>query len=584
MTASMNLSKLGSHYNQGGTGAVDRTTASKLQESVSVKDFGAVGDGVTDDTAAIQLALNAVPAVGGNVFIPAGTYKLTGTGLTFLLKSKATIYGAGMGATILDGSAVTGGTPNAIIVLGYASSAPSPAVLHDVTLQDLSIKGSGSATTGNIVNYRGINNIMFERLEVYNGYKEGIYCDGSTDSFHGLTVKDCYFHDCYAILSNGVNTNTLGVRDIQITGNRFENMATGVYILGENINISGNFFYNISNIGIGVGESNYTARRSISTCVVSNNTFIGLGKSLVSLGGYAFTTCFGINGNGQSYAYSDATQDSGLIIANNSFKDSYSDVGLSCLYLKGNVKAIGNYCSGLQTSTSASSIFITAAFGSDSASFVGVNGSLVRIHLENNILEKKLSGSNFNYGIFATSTNNAELHLKNNFIDAGTTGAQFTSTGNGFLPLVSLCGDIVMPTCRLLDLAGTDGSNAGSNKIGLYGTNSTNFRTMQSRDTNPTGPGRSLVGATPSVAKGSLFYTANAGATTITNLLRATPGTPGEEITIYVNDAFTTFQHNGTNIKLAGAVNYAAAQDAVITFYRPEIQSQTQWIEKCRKA
>ena len=47
-------------YNQGGTGASSRTVENKLQESVSVEDFGAVGDGVTDDTAAINNAASAV--------------------------------------------------------------------------------------------------------------------------------------------------------------------------------------------------------------------------------------------------------------------------------------------------------------------------------------------------------------------------------------------------------------------------------------------------------------------------------------------------------------------------------------------
>lgn len=59
-------------YTQGGTGSVNRTVENKLQEFVSVKDFGAVGDGVTDDTAAIQAAIDANP--NGSIFFPEGTY------------------------------------------------------------------------------------------------------------------------------------------------------------------------------------------------------------------------------------------------------------------------------------------------------------------------------------------------------------------------------------------------------------------------------------------------------------------------------------------------------------------------------
>jgi polygalacturonase len=41
---------------------------------LSVKTYGAVGDGIHDDTAAIQAAINALPTTGGTVTVPAGTY------------------------------------------------------------------------------------------------------------------------------------------------------------------------------------------------------------------------------------------------------------------------------------------------------------------------------------------------------------------------------------------------------------------------------------------------------------------------------------------------------------------------------
>lgn len=61
------------NYNNGASGAVTRSVRDKLREIVSVKDFGAVGDGVTDDTAAIKAALET----GRRVFFPRGRYRIT---------------------------------------------------------------------------------------------------------------------------------------------------------------------------------------------------------------------------------------------------------------------------------------------------------------------------------------------------------------------------------------------------------------------------------------------------------------------------------------------------------------------------
>jgi len=68
-------------FNANGVGAVTTTVQNKLRESVSVKDFGAVGDGVTDDYAAIIAAINSFTsatstyyAVGPTIYFPPGNY------------------------------------------------------------------------------------------------------------------------------------------------------------------------------------------------------------------------------------------------------------------------------------------------------------------------------------------------------------------------------------------------------------------------------------------------------------------------------------------------------------------------------
>jgi parallel beta-helix repeat protein len=62
-------------YNEGSSGAVDRVLTSRLQDFVSVKDFGAVGNGVANDTAAIQAAFSSGAT---NIWVPQGTYRVSG--------------------------------------------------------------------------------------------------------------------------------------------------------------------------------------------------------------------------------------------------------------------------------------------------------------------------------------------------------------------------------------------------------------------------------------------------------------------------------------------------------------------------
>lgn len=90
----------------GDTGGTERSLKGKIEETLSVKDFGATGDGSTDDTAAIQAALLAAASTTrGRLFLPAGNYKMVGTTGTLLdFPSSARgleVFGDGAGKTTI---------------------------------------------------------------------------------------------------------------------------------------------------------------------------------------------------------------------------------------------------------------------------------------------------------------------------------------------------------------------------------------------------------------------------------------------------------------------------------------------------
>lgn len=103
------------------TGAVATTVEAKLAQTVSVKDFGAVGNGVADDTTAIQDAVNT----GLDVFFPSGTYLFT-TEITVNSDNQA-LYGQGVlkPSGNINGVKITGGCFGVEIDLTFNSALQS---------------------------------------------------------------------------------------------------------------------------------------------------------------------------------------------------------------------------------------------------------------------------------------------------------------------------------------------------------------------------------------------------------------------------------------------------------------------------
>lgn len=84
-------------FEQAGSAVVARSAQEKMRDVVSVKDFGAIGDNMADDTAAIQAAIDSVGGPIG-IYFPAGVYRVTET--IDVNKDRITIFGDGAASQI----------------------------------------------------------------------------------------------------------------------------------------------------------------------------------------------------------------------------------------------------------------------------------------------------------------------------------------------------------------------------------------------------------------------------------------------------------------------------------------------------
>jgi hypothetical protein len=147
-------------------GAVQETVAAKLAQTVSVKDFGAVGDNTNDDTSAFIAALTA----SNSVYVPTGTYKITAS-LTF----NGRVYGDGPSNSIIN-----------YIGTGFCFEHTTNDGAVDLGISGLGINVSGASASGICVgNYNAaISLTYFVRVKFSDLY---IYGDGS-DGSKGMSM------------------------------------------------------------------------------------------------------------------------------------------------------------------------------------------------------------------------------------------------------------------------------------------------------------------------------------------------------------------------------------------------------------
>ena len=283
-------------YQGTGTGAVSRLLTSKVGDVVSVKDFGAVGNGTTDDTTVIQAAINSLSS-GGTLTFPPGNYKCN-SGLTVSANDVILVFegGAKLSYTTptLSLLAVTGlrcKLFNATIDAPAVFDGTNAVVTYAVVNVQAENFAAESCTLNNVPRagfwFNNVNNGSIQGCTVNGGTTEGFFTGsntvhfgividpGPTGSQGNFIIANNFINRCV----QGAGSGNIGAasqeQSMTISGNVFELCWNhGWYSAGlaNGISVTGNAF-NACQVPIALTGSNHTVT---SNAIVVATTGSGL--------------------------------------------------------------------------------------------------------------------------------------------------------------------------------------------------------------------------------------------------------------------------------------------------------------------
>jgi len=216
--------------------AVGRTVHQKLQEMISVKDFGAVGDGVTNDATAIQNAINSVQSArGGIIYFPPGNYAIqspltvTASGVILQGAGGDNFHDGGPGDALAGTTITWTGAINIESIITFKTiQNPANGKIAGVGMFDIKLECNNLISGG--LTIISINKGTFQRLTVtnprYAAYVSTSYAPGQLAE--ACDAQDNLFMQCsFRCLDFPESENADG---FNISGTQFANSSFNTYI------------------------------------------------------------------------------------------------------------------------------------------------------------------------------------------------------------------------------------------------------------------------------------------------------------------------------------------------------------------